>query len=534
MKKNLKIFCTSSLAPAGSFWSALKKNYKIDFEEFLDINDIKIKKKLDEINYFIIFVEDLTQNFNNQAHNARLIKNYFNNLNRISKKNNSTNIISIFSRDESHPINFAKYENPKSIFLNKINNYLFSKTKKSNNFFYLNTNTLFDKVGHDAVYDTRNWYSFRLRVNQKGMNIIIAHLRDLLDKLNKPRKKVLLLDCDNTLWGGVVGEDGVEKLKIGTDGEGKAFRDFQNTLKSISETGILLCLTSKNNENDVWDVFNHHPEMILKKKDITTSYINWDDKVENIKKISKKLNLGLDSFVFIDDNPLERDLVKKFLPQVEVLQMPDDISFWSDYLKQLTLFSNFGKTSEDSKKKIQYEEKLKFDDDLKNTKNKKKFLKKINLKIKVEKLNRYHYSRASQMTLKTNQFNFTSRRYSIGEISKFNNDKKNMTFILNLRDYYGEHGFVSLIMLTKIKNNFIITNFLTSCRVLGRDVEKIFLNQIIKKIVKKKNKLFIEFIPTTQNNLAKKFIIENKFKILNKKEKQKLNLNQRSNFYLLN
>ena len=129
-------------------------------------------------------------------------------------KNNSTNIISIFSRDESHPINFAKYENPKSIFLNKINNYLFSITKKSNNFFYLNTNTLFDKVGHDAVYDTRNWYSFRLRVNQKGMNIIIAHLRDLLDKLNKPRKKVLLLDCDNTLWGGVVGEDGVEKTAI--------------------------------------------------------------------------------------------------------------------------------------------------------------------------------------------------------------------------------------------------------------------------------------------------------------------------------
>jgi FkbH-like protein len=273
--------------------------------------------------------------------------------------------------------------------------------------------------------------------------------------------------------------------------------------------------------------------MILKKQDITLSYINWSEKVDNIKKISQKLSLSLDSFIFIDDNPLERDLVKKLLPQVEVLDMPTDVSFWPNYLEQLNLLSNIKITKEDSDKKNQYIQKFKFEKDLKKNKNKREFLKKININIKIEKVSKFHLSRASQMTVKTNQFNFTSKRYSVNELAKHNDKKNNMVFILKLKDNYGHHGYVSLIFISKVNKNFIIDNFLMSCRVLGRNIEKLFLRKIFKKIKNKNNHVFIEFKDSKRNKLAKNFIEENKFRSLNIKEKKNFKFKQKQNVYIV-
>ena len=535
MKKDLKIFCTSSLASSSIAWKKLNKNYNLSFTEFIDLTNEKTITKLHEINYFIIYIEDLIENFDSKDIKINLKKTFFNKLEKVSKLDNSIIIVSILLRENSNPINFTKFKNPQIHFFNELDENLYKLSMKSENIFNLNINSTLNKAGNDTVYDSRNWYSFRLRVNQKGLNLVVEDLNKLLNKIFLPAKKVIVLDCDNTLWGGVIGEDGVENLKIGTDGEGKAYKDFQKIIKSFSNNGFLLCLSSKNNEKEVWDVFKNHPEMILKKNDITLSYIDWNEKVNNIKKISQKLNLSLDSFIFIDDNPLERDLVKKLLPQVETLNMPTDISFWPDYLTQLNLFSNNKNTKEDGDKKIQYIQKLKFDEDLNKNKNKNKneFLKKLNIKLEIEKLSKFHLSRASQMTIKTNQFNFTSKRYSVNELAKLNGKKNNMVFILKLKDNYGNHGYVSLIFISKISKNFLINNFLTSCRILGRNVEKLFLRKIFKKIKNKSNNVFIEFKDSERNNLAKNFITENKFKTLNRKEKEIFKFKPKQNIYIV-
>ncbi len=534
MKKRLKIFCTSSLASSNTAWKKLNKNYNVSFTEFVDLNNEKTITKLHEINYFIIYIDDLIENYSNKdLEKINFKKTFFNKLEKVSKSNNSIIIVSILLRESSNPINFTKFKNPQINFFNELDENLYKLSTKNENVFNLNVNSTFNKAGNDKVYDSRNWYSFRLRVNQKGLNLAVEDLDNLLNRLFFPAKKVIILDCDNTLWGGVIGEDGVANLKIGTDGEGKAYKDFQKKIKSLLNNGFLLCLSSKNNEKEVWDVFKKHPEMILKKQDITLSYINWSEKVDNIKKISQKLSLSLDSFIFIDDNPLERDLVKKLLPQVEVLDMPTDVSFWPNYLEQLNLLSNIKITKEDSDKKNQYIKKFKFEKDLKKNKNKKEFLKKININIKIEKVSKFHLSRASQMTVKTNQFNFTSKRYSVNELAKHNDKKNNMVFILKLKDNYGHHGYVSLIFISKVNKNFIIDNFLMSCRVLGRNIEKLFLRKIFKKIKNKNNHVFIEFKDSKRNKLAKNFIEENKFRSLNIKEKKNFKFKQKQNVYIV-
>ena len=187
------------------------------------------------------------------------------------------------------------------------------------------------------------------------------------------------------------------------------------------------------------------------------------------------------------------------------------------------------------KKKKQYKQKLKFDIEIDRSSNKEKFLKNIKLKLKIEKLNKFHLTRASQMTMKTNQFNFTTRRYTIDELKILGKDKDHDIFILKANDKYGDHGYVSLIMMQKIDNKkYLINNFLTSCRILGRNIEKKFIDYIKEKLKKEDSLLFIEYIPSKRNKLVKDFLNKNNYKILNKKEKKILNLQTPSYIYKIN
>ena len=512
------------MAPAGTVWKNLRKEYDLSFEEFVNLDNINLKQKLIDINYFVIFIDDLFNSSENYFKIKKKIQvtNFYKNLLKINKTINKTIIVSILYSDKNNPLKFVKSENYEKILLFKMREQYLSLAKKNKNLLFLDIENVFNKYGSNNIYDDRNWYSFRLRINKLGLQLISGNIQDLLENITKPKKKVLVLDCDNTLWGGIVGEDGVEKIEIGTDGQGKAYKDFQRVVKSISDNGVLLCLASKNNEKDVWDVFKNHPEMVIKKKDITAAFINWNDKVDNLKKISKKLNLDLNSFVFIDDNPLERDLIKKTLPQVEVLNMPEDISYWPNYLLKSKLFTDLDYTKEDKNKKKQYLQKLKFDKDLESHPNKKKFLDSLKLNLKIEKLNKYQIARASQMTIKTNQFNFTSKRYSVNDLINYGRKKSNLSYILKLKDNYGDHGYVSLILVSKIKKNYLITNFLTSCRVLGRNVENIFLKRVVKKLSKKDTKIFIEFIKSQKNQLAKNLLYRINLNYLIKRVKKML------------
>ena len=279
-----------------------------------------------------------------------------------------------------------------------------------------------------------------------------------------------------------MGEDGLEGIGIGQDGYGKAFQDFQKTIKNISDKGTLLALLSKNTHSDVMDVFEKHNSMILKKDDITISKINWNEKSENIFEIASELSLGLDSMVFWDDNPIEREKVKIKVPEVTVIEPPKNIFDWPSYLKNLNFFSKFSVTTEGYKKKDQYKIRSKFIEGKNNYVSEIEYLKSIRLDPKIIEISEDNLSRASQLSLKTNQFNFRTIRYSENDIKKKKNLIDEHVFMVSLNDIYGDHGNIALVSLKKINEvEVFLENFLMSCRVIGRYLEFWILKKIIDK-----------------------------------------------------
>jgi FkbH-like protein len=360
-----------------------------------------------------------------------------------------------------------------------------------------------------------------------------------IEKIQSPSKKVLILDCDNTLWGGVVGEDGYNGIRIGTDGEGLIFSDFQKSILRLKNEGAVLCISSKNNAPDVLEVFNKNKNMILKFKDFSAAKINWQTKSRNIIDLSKELDLSLDSFAFFDDNPLERDQVRKNLPEVSVIEPDNDISNWPHQILESFEFIKFRLTKEDLLKTQQYKNRLKFVNEKNKNSDELNFLKHIRLKANIVKENKSNEQRLLQIVHKTNQFNLTTKRYSQSEISSFKKNKKNKIFLINLNDKYGDHGLVGLAMLRKEKNFIYIDNFAMSCRVLGRHLEFWMFSKIVE--YGKKNKvdfLIGEYIQSSKNIIVKDLYKKMKFKSVKDieeiPEEIRKYLNSKSKIFIVN
>ena len=310
-----------------------------------------------------------------------------------------------------------------------------------------------------------------------------------------------MLDCDNTLWGGIVGEDGINNILLGQDGIGKAYVDFQRKIKKLSQQGVLLCISSKNNTKDVMEVFNNHKQMQISKNDLVSIKVNWKEKYLNIKEIAKDLNLSLDSIVFWDDNPLERNKVKKFLPEVYVVEPDQNIINWPTQIENFELFSKIKVTKEDKNKIKQYKIRSKFIDEKKIATDEIKYLKSIKLEPKVINLNKDNIARASQMTQKTNQFNLRTKRYSMNDILKLNKKEYTEIKLISLKDLYGDHGIIGLMILKIDKYSIFIDTFLISCRVFGRYLETWMLYEIKKFVKKGIKKIYGEHIVTDKTKL---------------------------------
>ena len=274
--------------------------------------------------------------------------------------------------------------------------------------------------------------------------------------------------------------------------------------------------------------------MIIKNKDISAYKVNWSEKSKNIKKISEELFLGLDSFVFWDDNPIEREKVKLKLKDVDVIEPDKDIANWPTQLIEYNGFSKFSSSKEDLKKTAQYKMRSKFLNRKEDFKDEIDYLKKINIKPDIIKLNTENINRAEQMCLKTNQFNFTTKRYKINDLKYLN--KNSIVFLVNLKDDYGEHGIISLIIIKIIKKTLLVDTFLMSCRIMGRYLENWILNSIKKIALSKKcTNVFFEFTETQKNQIAKTFIKENDFKNVKLNESLKIrnifNISKKSKIY---
>jgi len=314
--------------------------------------------------------------------------------------------------------------------------------------------------------------------------------------------KVIVLDCDNTLWKGVCGEDGALGLKIG-----KEYEDLQAMLIRKYEEGMLLALCSKNNEKDVWEVFETNSGMLLKKEHLAAWRINWCSKSENIKELAKELNLGLDSFIFIDDSPVECSEVKLKLPEVLTLQLPMESKAIPMFIRHIWAFDKVIVTKEDRARTQMYTAER----ERKSLQNKEitieEFLKSLDLKMSMKFLQEEDMTRAYQMIHRTNQFNLSTKRRTEEELRSLVKCENIVSWVVEVQDRFGDYGIVGLVIAERRKDSLFLDTFLLSCRALGRGVEDAIVNGLAEYCRNEKIKYIVaDYYPTPKNKPILEFM----------------------------
>ncbi len=354
------------------------------------------------------------------------------------------------------------------------------------------------------LFDWKFYFISQMGMSPRLSKDFIAWWNKKLDSIALKRKKCLVLDLDNTLWGGVLGEEGIEGIKIGGDYPGKAFLYWQEALLELSKNGVILTVCSKNNEQDVLDAWEKNPFMVLKKEHFATYRINWTDKATNIQELAKELNIGLDSFVFVDDNPTERELIKQMLPMVSVPDFPTQPYELPEFFKQLVedYFKVYSVTDEDKKKTGQYKANAQRAQAAASFKDFSAFLRSLNIQITIETANDFNLQRIAQMTQKTNQFNLTTKRYTDADIRGFINQGWKI-WCISVADRFGDNGITGTIMVTPEGE---IDTFLLSCRILGKGIEFAFIKKIFAILKTEGIKTMkASYLPTAKNAQVREF-----------------------------
>lgn len=357
------------------------------------------------------------------------------------------------------------------------------------------------------------WISWRFYfISQMVINPAISGQfrewwRKKLDGLSRIRKKCLVLDLDNTLWSGVLGEDGISGVKMSGDYPGNAFHYFQEGLIALSKAGVILTVCSKNNEEDVKELWEKNPFVRLTPEYISACRINWQNKADNIRELAGELNIGLDSMVFVDDNPTERALVRQELPMVAVPEFPkrpyDLMTFYRTLVEDY--FKTYRLTAEDLGKTEQYKanaqragERAKFTD-------LGEFIRSLDIHVDIIKANEFNLPRIAQMTQKTNQFNLTTRRYSEADINAFISQGDDI-YCISVRDKFGDNGITGAMIIRRNHDDAEIDTLLLSCRILGKNIETAFVNSVLNILLEEGVKTVrASFIPTLKNKQVSGF-----------------------------
>lgn len=321
-------------------------------------------------------------------------------------------------------------------------------------------------------------------------------------------KKCIVLDLDNTLWGGIIGDDGMANIKIGQDsGTGEAYRRFQAYLKALKNRGVLLAVCSKNEERLAQEPFIKHKDMVLRLEDISCFVANWEPKSDNIVKIAKTLNIGLDSLVFVDDNPAEVEIIKQFLPEVEAIALPENPADYTKALSQSYFFETVSITAEDLQRAEQYQAKIQRENLLSTTTDYSAYLTSLEMVAQLSAFQADDVPRITQLINKTNQFNLTTRRYTETEVRALLTDKNAVTRTIRLSDKFGDHGLISVFIGFLSKGGALeIDTWLMSCRVLKREVETFLFQSLVRDLQNIRpgvSQILGKYIPTEKNALVK-------------------------------
>jgi len=389
--------------------------------------------------------------------------------------------------------------------LRKLNVELMNFASATANFYLCDLSTIQNLLGKPNFFQTSVYINTEMVLSIDALPYVASRTLDVIGALQGKFKKCVILDLDNTTWGGIIGDDGIENIQVGTLGIGKAFSEFQYWIKKLKNRGIIVAVCSKNTESVAKEPFEKHPDMVLRLDDISVFIANWENKADNIRQIQSILNIGFDSMVFLDDNPFERNIVRENIPEITVPELPEDPSEYLEYLYTLNLFETISYSNEDTERTKLYQIEAQRASVQQKFTNEEDFLKSLDMVSVVESFNKFNKPRVAQLSQRSNQFNLRTVRYTDDDIDTLMADPDTYTFSFTLEDKYGDNGLICVIILkTESAETLFIDTWFMSCRVLKRGMENFVLNTMVN-FAKENGFSFLkgEYIPTAKNDMVK-------------------------------
>jgi FkbH-like protein len=381
--------------------------------------------------------------------------------------------------------------------------------------YVLDYDSLAARYGRIAWHDERKWLTVRMSVASPHLIHLAEEWLRFLHPLSGRVAKALVVDLDNTLWGGIIGEDGIHGIQIGPEHPGAWYQNLQRAMLDLYRRGILLAICSKNNPDDAMEVLKKHPGMILRPQHFAAMRINWEDKAQNLREIAEELNIGIDALAFLDDNPVERDRIRTAVPEVAVLDVPADPSEYAPAVRNCPLFERLVLSEEDRQRGTLYaaqRERLQLET---SCTSKEDFLRSLQQEVEIAPVGPGTLARVAQLTQKTNQFNVTTRRYKDQEIAEMAASPSRAVIWVRVRDRYGDNGLVGVAITRDEGDTCEIDTLLLSCRVIGRTVESAILSYLAEG-ARRRGLARMQgwFLPTKKNAPASDFYAQHGFSLL--------------------
>ncbi len=388
--------------------------------------------------------------------------------------------------------------------LRRINFELMNMARLAGNVFINDVSVLHARAGANMAFSPQLYVDADMVFSLDFLPDVAKGAVDIVSAALGRAKKCLILDLDNTLWGGSIGDDGLDHLELGDLGVGKAFTELQAWAKRLKERGVILAVCSKNDEAIAREPFEKHPDMLLGLSDITVFAANWEDKPDNIRRIQQALNIGFDAMVFLDDSPFEREMVRRALPAVTVPELPEDPAEFVPFLCAQNLFEMATYSEEDINRTRMYREEAHRRDLEVTFSSKDEFLASLDMSAVVSEFTPFLAPRVAQLTQRSNQFNLRTVRYTEKDIERIAASRDHRTLAFSLADRFGDYGLISAVILERVRDAFFIDTWIMSCRVLKRGVEQLALEHMVASARKSGAASLIgEYVPTAKNGLVK-------------------------------
>ena len=378
--------------------------------------------------------------------------------------------------------------------------------------YVLDYDALVTRHGSEHWHDERKWLMARLPIAAGHLLHMAREWMRFIVPLSGRTSKVLVVDLDNTLWGGVIGEDGMSGIEVGAEYPGAAYQALHRALLDLSRKGILLAVCSKNNLDDAMEALEKHPGMLVRANHFAALRINWTDKAQNLREIAQELNVGIDALAFLDDNPFEREQVRAALPEVTVIDLPKNPLEYASALRNCAALERLTLSSEDQQRTEMYAAQKQRAGAEQNFQSKEDFFRFLEQEAELEPVSDLTLARVAQLTQKTNQFNLTTRRYTEPQLAEMAKQPEWHIFSIKVRDRFGDHGLVGVAITHDEGEQCEVDTFLLSCRVIGRTVETALLAHLAERAAQRDRKRLMGwFLPTKKNAPARDFYPQHGF-----------------------